>query len=161
MFFGMPFDILALIVVFAILFSWLLYFGKSSGVSLFFALFAAYTFELLSPLQSFITEKLHYEKQSDTIALIIFLITTLLLFFIFRRLVSTVFSWSPMRRVFEAILLALSIIGFLLLAITPHMEISFLTQYGKIISMFLAIPHILFYWILGSFAMLFLTSGRS
>jgi CBS domain containing-hemolysin-like protein len=66
-----------------------------------------------------------------------------------------------MRRVFEAVLLALSIIGFLLLAITPHMETSFLTQYGKIISMFLAIPHILFYWILGSFAMLFLTSGRS
>jgi hypothetical protein len=94
MFFGMPFDILVIIVAFATLFSWLLYFGKSAGVTLFLSLFISYFLGTISPLPTLLMGNLGAATDKNLVHIGFFVVSSLLFFFALRRVISAVFSWN-------------------------------------------------------------------
>ncbi len=156
----MPFDIIGIIVLLAVALSALLYFGKSAGLSVIFSIPIAVFLYNLFPYTDYL---LNFTKDwwgNAAMESILFVIFTLLVFWVVRQAVSVVFPWNPIPKLAEGLLITVVVSGLIIIAVATIIDETVVTSYLPFVAKILAVPDIFFWWTLGGLLSLLFILNR-
>jgi hypothetical protein len=147
---AIPFDLIAIIVVLIFFLAGIIFFGKSAGISVIFAL----------PISTFLYSTFPYKEQlitlgnspieSESFKIGVFILFLILSYVVIRRAVSVVFPWGSISKIAEALIISLIITGLLSSLLANYIDVQIVSTYLPILNKLLALPNIIFWWFSGS-----------
>lgn len=155
----MPIDILVLVIVVVVSFFAIMYFGKSSGVSAVLSFYPSLlvynNFPYFEKILSFARNPL----ETTLLKMAFFILLFLLSYITLRRAVSVVFSWTPIIKLFESIVLSIILSGllfsvYIFIAGNSHFVAT------PLLLLIFGTAEALFWWLSGSMVVLLFTLKR-
>lgn len=157
---SMPFDVIGLGIILVAIFSIVLYAGKSTGISMIFALpvtgFLYYFFPYEEKLTTLLKTPLQLEVMRGVILALFFIFC----YIIIRRSVSVVFSWNSFGKIIEAGIISVIFTGLLALLVSRVVDPTLITNSLPLLGKLFTVPNIIFFWPIGSFIALYFVLDR-
>ena len=151
----MPLDLIGTGIVFVVIMTAVIYFGKSVAVSSIFSIpigaFLYYNF----PYKDKLVGMVNSGSQSIWLNAAILLFFVVFSYIVVRRAVSVVFPWNSPVKFFQTIILSIIITGLLAMVLTNFINTDLVTIYFPILKKLLILPNITFWWLIGSILILF------
>lgn len=160
MLFGIPLDIIVVAIVLLIIFGLMLFSGKSAGVSSIIALYFGLFLYKLLPYSSYIDKVAKTASQLVFLRFGIFLILSALAYFPIRKVVSVVYSWTPLVKIVEALTISILVSGLLIIAFSTVTKSTVLTNFIPSLNKLLSIPNAEFWWIIVTLVSFFVLIRR-